>query len=748
MRMVPGALACALLVVAGGVACGGDELLLPAEGEPATLAIVDGDGQTGPIGGQLAEPLIVRVTETRGRPVSGITVIFTPDNGFVAPETATTDADGLASANWSLGMETGAQAMSVSVPSASPPLAVQFAATASAGAARGLIIVSGNGQTAPAGSALPAPVVVRLLDGSGNPINGGAVSWVIQQGGGSVAPGSGSTGPDGTTSAAWTLGSGVGTNTLSAVVFGVGTVEFTASGTAAAASRLLLHGGNNQTGPAQGRLGTPLSVQAVDPNGNGVGGVAVTWAVTAGGGSLSAPTSTTRADGTAEVTWTLGAALGAQTVTATAAGLQGSPVTFTATAQLGAASRLSIVTQPSATASSGVPFAQQPVIQLRDASGNAVPQAGVGVTALIESGGGTLGGDNSQTTDANGRATFTDLSITGAPGSRRLIFTADNFTSITSSSIQVGAGAPSASQSSVSAAPTTFEAGNGSSTITVTVRDAQGTPVPNVAVQLTVSGSGNTVSQPGSTNASGVATGSFTSSVAESKTVSANAGGVGIQQTATVTVTAPPPPPPPTSDASRTTAVVPNGVAGTATVISVQARDATGAARTSGGDAVAVSVSGSNPVGALAVTDNGDGTYATSYVPQLAGVDQVDITLGGAPIGGSPYASTVVAASASQIGFLTHPGNERRGRVFRPPIEVAVQDQFQNQVTASSATITVAISQGNDDNTTLQGTLTRASTNGVATFDDLAIDQDGEYTLRATSPGLEAGESRSFRVRK
>ena len=93
-----------------------------------------------------------------------------------------------------------------------------------------------------------------------------------------------------------------------------------------------------------------------------------------------------------------------------------------------------------------------------------------------------------------------------------------------------------------------------------------------------------------------------------------------------------------------------------------------------------------------------------------------------------------------------HDNGDRRGRVFRPPIEVAVQDRFENVVTNSSAAITVAISQGNDD-TTLQGTLTRPSMNGVATFDDLAIDQEGEYTLRATSPGLEAGESRAFRVR-
>jgi adhesin/invasin len=635
--MVPGALACALFLIS----CGGDELLLPAEGEPATLAIVDGDGQTGPIGGQLAEPLVVRVSDTRGRPVAGATVAFAPIAGSVAPETATTDGDGLALTQWSLGAGTGNQQVNASVPGSTPLLSVLFNATASAGAARGLIIVSGNGQSGPAGGTLPLPLVVRLLDGSGNPIAGGAVSWVIGAGGGSVDPAASTTAPDGTTSAVWTLGPGLGSNTLTAVVSGVGTVQFSATATAAPATTLVLNGGNNQSAAAQTQLPTPISVKAVDGNGNGAAGVAVTWAVTAGGGSLSSTTSVTRSDGTTDVMWTLGPTVGAQTVTATAPGLQGSPITFTATATVGAPSRLAIITQPSSTAASGVPFAQQPVLQLRDGSGNAVAQAGVSVTAAIASGGGTLGGTTTRATDANGRATFTDLSISGAPGARTLIFAADNFSSVTSASIEVGAGAPSGSQSTLSANPTSFEAGSGSSTITVTVRDAQGTPVSGVAVQISVSGSGNSITQPPATNSSGVTTGSFTSTVAESKTVSATAGGVAIQQTATVTVNAPPPP---TSDASQTTADVPNGVAGALTEISVQARDGSGNPRTAGGDAVAVSVSGSNSA-TPEVSDNGDGTYRSGYTPQVAGVDQVAITLNGSPISGSPYTSMVSAAT-------------------------------------------------------------------------------------------------------
>src|SRR5690606_35997651 len=75
------------------------------------------------------------------------------------------------------------------------------------------------------------------------------------------------------------------------------------------------------------------------------------------------------------------------------------------TVQAGAATQLTITTQPSATVTNGVAFPQQPVLQLRDASGNAVNQAGVTVTATIASGGGTLsgeGGTQAVATNASG----------------------------------------------------------------------------------------------------------------------------------------------------------------------------------------------------------------------------------------------------------------------------------------------------------------------------------------------------------
>src|SRR5205823_313104 len=113
----------------------------------------------------------------------------------------------------------------------------------------------------------------------------------------------------------------------------------------------------------------------------------------------------------------------------------------TITITAGTATQLSITTQPSSSAQSGTAFAQQPVVQLRDASGNPVSQAGVTVTAAIATGGGTLGGTLSAATNASGVATFTNLSITGAAGDRTLSFSATGLSSATSGTISITAGA-------------------------------------------------------------------------------------------------------------------------------------------------------------------------------------------------------------------------------------------------------------------------------------------------------------------
>lgn len=97
-------------------------------------------------------------------------------------------------------------------------------------------------------------------------------------------------------------------------------------------------------------------------------------------------------------------------------------------------------------------------------------------------------------------------------------------------------GTPSASKSAVAASPSTMNL-QGSSIITVTVRDGNGTPLSGVSVTLSSSGTGNTISpasQP--SDKDGKANFTYSSTVAETKTITATAGMVELTQRALITV--------------------------------------------------------------------------------------------------------------------------------------------------------------------------------------------------------------------
>jgi plastocyanin len=101
------------------------------------------------------------------------------------------------------------------------------------------------------------------------------------------------------------------------------------------ATQIAMNSGDGQTATVGTSVATPPSVIVKDANGSPVAGVSVAFSVTAGGGTIS-PTSagTSDASGIAGVTmWALGPTPGSNSLTATAPGLAGSPVTFNATAQ-------------------------------------------------------------------------------------------------------------------------------------------------------------------------------------------------------------------------------------------------------------------------------------------------------------------------------------------------------------------------------------------------------------------------------
>ncbi|HET8622012.1 MAG TPA: hypothetical protein VFM14_00465, partial [Gemmatimonadales bacterium] len=87
----------ALAAIAFALACGGSDLLLPGDGQPASLTIVQGNNQNTRVGEPLAQPIVVQVNDGAGRPVAQARVSFVATGGSGAtfsPAFATTDNDG------------------------------------------------------------------------------------------------------------------------------------------------------------------------------------------------------------------------------------------------------------------------------------------------------------------------------------------------------------------------------------------------------------------------------------------------------------------------------------------------------------------------------------------------------------------------------------------------------------------------------------------------------------------------------
>jgi len=309
--------------------------------------------------------------------------------------------------------------------------------TAGAGVA---YVVTSSSYTPTAGTSVT--ISAQLVDVSNNPAAqaGRIVTWSSSTGG-SFAPATSLTDANGIATTSFTVSSAAGT-----VHVVTATDNFAATGSSApivvqpgAAANMVADVGDGQSATVGTAVAVAPTVRVTDAFNNPVAGVPVTFTVASGGGSVTGAAQVTDANGFASVgSWTLGTTPGTNTLDATSPGLP--TVTFTATATVGGATALAMHTQPSATAQAGVAFAQQPAVQLKDAFDNDVATAGVVVTASIASGTGTLAGTLTATTDANGRATFTDLRIDGAAGTRTLRFQASGVSDAISDPIAVGAG--------------------------------------------------------------------------------------------------------------------------------------------------------------------------------------------------------------------------------------------------------------------------------------------------------------------
>ncbi len=498
---------------------------------PDTVSISAGDNQVGVAGGAVTTLPSVRLIDQFDNPVPGITVTFsvTGGGGSITGSVQVTDAQGTATVgSWTLGSGLGAHTLQALVTGLPP---ITFTATANPAPASVIAVIAGDGQSTVAGTSVPTSPQVQVTDAFSNPVAGIAVTFAVTAGGGSTVGPSQTTDANGlATVGTWTLGTVVGTNTLDVTATGVaGTATFTATGIAGAAAQIASSDGDAQTDTVAATLATAPAVLVTDLNGNPVAGVQVTYAVATGGGSISAGVQTTDAAGTATLgSWTLGAVAGAQSLTATAAGvgITGNPVTISATATAGAAFALTVGAGDNQSATAGTAVGIPPEAVATDQFGN--PIAGVAVTFAVTSGGGSITGP-AQTTDVTGMARVTSWTLGAGVGSNTLqatstlgltgepvVFTA---TGISGTATTMALVSGNAQTDTIGAPlPTPY---------TVRITDTNGNGVPGVPVAWNVTGGGGSIPATATTDAAGLAVATHTlGDVLGPQTVDAAVGGL------------------------------------------------------------------------------------------------------------------------------------------------------------------------------------------------------------------------------
>lgn len=170
-----------------------------------------------------------------------------------------------------------------------------------------VVRVTGDNQVGAPSAALSQPISVQVIDRGGAPVAGEAVTFTVVDGGGSVSATTVATSTSGIASVTWTTGT-ASPEHLSASIANASAspVTFTARVVEGGVTGLVAAGGGNEA-IAAGADATPPRVKVVNAAGDGVPGILVAFAVTAGGGSIGASSAVSGADGVAALTrWTMG----------------------------------------------------------------------------------------------------------------------------------------------------------------------------------------------------------------------------------------------------------------------------------------------------------------------------------------------------------------------------------------------------------------------------------------------------------
>ncbi len=166
-------------------ACGSTESRIPTSVSLSAMSLsFTSLGQT--------QQLFPSVSDQNGNSLAGAAVTWSSSNNGVA----TVSSSGVVTA-------TGAGTADVTATAGSASATAQVAVVQTP---TQLQKISGDGQTALAGSQLTAPLVVQVNDAGGSPIPGRTVTFAVSQGGGSTGATSVATGADGRAATSFTTG--------------------------------------------------------------------------------------------------------------------------------------------------------------------------------------------------------------------------------------------------------------------------------------------------------------------------------------------------------------------------------------------------------------------------------------------------------------------------------------------------------------------------------------------------------------
>ncbi len=484
---------------------------------PASIEAVTATTQAAEVGQAVAAAPSVIVRDANQQPFAGAVVVFavTAGGGLVTGASQTTDANGRATADsWTLGLVPGSNTLTATVAGAGiTGNPVTFSANATAPGPATITPVSPIVQSAPEGLAVPVPPSVVVLDDHRQPVAGANVVFSVTSGGGQIVDGTQTTDANGTaTLQSWTLGPATGSNTVEAQVTGSGVtgnpVIFRATAVPLSDSSIAANSPTTQSALEGTVVATPPSVMVRDENGNQLSGVTVTFAVTSGGGTVTAGTQTTDANGVATAgQWVLGPNLGINTLTASAdgSGFVGNPVTFVATGTAPASvAAISAVTQ-SGTVATAVP--SPPSVIVKDAS--QVGVAGVTVTFAVTAGGGSVTG-GSTTTDAFGVASASSWVLGVSAGQNTLTATVSG-AGVSGNPVTFDAIGTGSAPASIAAASVTTQNAEAGTAVphppSVIVSDAKQQPLAGVVVAFAIAaGGGSLTGESQTTDSAGKAT--------------------------------------------------------------------------------------------------------------------------------------------------------------------------------------------------------------------------------------------------